>query len=96
MNINSLDNKIKAIPSFPHEAPDGYSYEIEEFNTRTVRIVLRHHCKYDYNLGKPVKTVWGFYSPKKGTYHSPINYNRVGNVVDVKKTTKYTSMPLMV
>jgi hypothetical protein len=81
--------------NFPHLPPDNYSYEVEDYNTRVVRIVLHHHCKYDYNLGKPVKTVWGFYSPKKQLYYAPINPTRVGDVVNIQKTTPYTAMPIL-
>lgn len=81
--------------SFPHTAPKGYTYEVENFNTRVVRIMLRHHKRYDYNLGKPVATVWGFYSPKKQVYYSPVNSTSVGNEVGIDETTPYTAMPIL-
>ena len=82
------------IPEFPHKAPKGYSYEFEKYNTRTIRIMLCHHRKYDYNLGKKVATVWGFYSPKKQVYYAPINATSIGKEVRIENTTAYTSMPL--
>ena len=91
-----MTNHTEILRNFPHSAPDGYSYDVEDLITRTVRIILRHHCKYDYNLGKPVKTIWGFYNPKKKLYYAPINYDRVGDVVEIHNTTKYTAMPLLV
>jgi hypothetical protein len=57
--------------------------------------MLKHHTDYDYNLGKPVSTVWGFYSSKKQLYYAPVNAKTVGKEVDVMKTTPYTSMPLL-
>lgn len=80
------------ISEFPHKPPDGYSYEFEKFNTRVLRIMLRHNTKYDYNLGKSVSTIWGFYSPKKRIYYSPINSTSMGSQVDINLTTPYTSI----
>lgn len=77
---------------FPHTAPEGYSYEFEEFNTRLVSIWMRHHCSYDYNLGKSVRTIWGFYSPKKREYYAPINATKCGDSVDIGQTTPYSAM----
>lgn len=82
------------IPDFPHSPPDGYSYEFENYNTRLVRIMLRCHREFDYNGGKPTKTVWGFYSPKKREYYSPINATKVGEKVELSSTRNYTAMPL--
>lgn len=61
------------IPEFTHKAPKGYSYEFEQFNATTIRIMLRCHRKFDYNLGASTSTVWGFYKPKKRVYYAPIN-----------------------
>ena len=80
------------IVEFPHKVPKGYSYEFEQYNTRTVRIMLRHRAQYDYNLGKSVATVWGFYSPKKRVYYSPINATSIGKEVNIHNTTPYTAM----
>jgi hypothetical protein len=82
------------IPDFPHSPPDGYSYEFEKYNTRLVRIMLRCHREFDYNNGKPTKTVWGFYSPKKREYYSPINATKVGEKVKLSSTRNYTAMPI--
>jgi len=89
-------SKAEILRNFPHTPPTGYSYDVEDHNTRTVRIIMWHHYVYDFNLGKPVKTIWGFYNPKKKLYYAPINYDRVGEQVDIKNTTKYTAMPLLV
>jgi len=86
---------IELPASFPHIAPSGYAYEVENFNTRVLRIMLRHHKKYDYNLGKSVATVWGFYSPKKRIYYSPINAASVGREVSINETSPYTAMPIL-
>jgi hypothetical protein len=82
------------ISNFPHIPPKGYSYEFEEFNTRIISIWLRCHRQFDYNLGKPTRTIWGFYSPKKNEYYSPINSSKVGKVVNIKDTRNYTSMSI--
>jgi hypothetical protein len=80
---------------FPHKAPTkDYSYEYEQFNTRTIRIWLCCTRKFDYNLGAPTKTVWGFYSPKKKEYYAPVNSKTIGKQVSIDNTTSYTAMPL--
>ena len=79
---------------FPHKAPKDYSYEFEQFNVSTIRIMLRCHRKFDYNLGASTSTVWGFYKPKKRVYHAPVNVKTIGEQVDIHDTTPYTAMPL--
>lgn len=82
------------IVEFPHKAPKGYSYEFEEFKLNVQAIWLRHNCTYDYNLGKSVRTIWGFYNSKRKAYFSPINSKSVGKLVDINRTTPYTAMPI--
>jgi hypothetical protein len=82
------------IPEFPHKAPKDYSYEFETWNASTVRIMLRCHRKFDYNLGASTATVWGFYKPKKRVYYAPINATSIGKEVNIQNTTPYTAMPL--
>jgi len=77
---------------FPYEAPEGYSYEFTEFKKNTVAIWLLHSAPYDYNLGKPVRTIWGFFNSKTKQYHLPINSSTVGGVVDIENTTSYSAM----
>lgn len=79
---------------FPHIAPQGYSYEFEEFKRNTVAIWLRHSAVYDYNLGQPVRTIWGFFNTKTKSYHLPTNSKTVGRVVDIDLTTPYSAMIL--
>ena len=79
---------------FPHKAPKGYSYEFTDFKRNVVAIWLRHHAVYDYNLGKPVRTIWGFHNTKTNKYHLPINSSTVGGVVNIQDTRNYTAMPL--
>jgi hypothetical protein len=77
---------------FPHSPPKNYSYEYEQFNTRTLRIMLHCNRQFDYNLGASTKTIWGFYSPKKRVYYAPINVKTIGKQVDINDTTPYTAM----
>jgi hypothetical protein len=78
---------------FPHIAPESYSYEFEEFNSRFISIWLIHSFPYSYTT-KRVKSIWGFYSPKKKEYYAPINSSKVGERVDIKNTRNYTAMPI--
>jgi len=80
------------IPEFPHKAPKDYSYEFEQFNARAIRIMLRCHRQFDYNLGASTATVWGFYSPKKRVYYAPVNAKTIGKEVNINNTTPYTAM----
>lgn len=80
---------------FSHTAPKGYSYEFEEFKKNVVAIWLRHNAVYDYNLGKSVRSVWGFYNSKTRTYYAPVNAKTVGKRVDLNDTTPYTAMQIL-
>ena len=82
------------MPEFPHKAPKDYSYEFETWNARTVRIMLRCHRQFDYNLGASTATVWGFYNPKKRVYYAPVNAKTIGKQIDIEDTTPYTAMPI--
>jgi hypothetical protein len=79
---------------FPHKPPENYTYEVEEFKRNVISIWLRDHRKYDYNNGKPVRTIWGFWSDKKCEYYSPVNSKTIGKRVDIDKTTPYSAMVL--
>ena len=77
---------------FPHKAPKGYSYEFEEVKRNTIAIWIRNSTTFDYNLGKSVRSIWGFYDSKKRVYHAPINSKTIGAVVDIRDTTPYSAM----
>jgi len=85
---------IDLIPQFTHKAPKGYSYEVEEFKRNVFSIWLRCHRQFDYNLGKPTRSIWGFYSYKKCEFYSPVNSSTVGKVVKFSDTRPWTSMPI--
>jgi len=78
---------------FPHDPPNGYSYEFEEFNTRFISIWLIHSFPYSYTT-KKVRSIWGFYNFKKKEYYAPINSTKIGEKVDIKDTRNYTAMQL--
>lgn len=82
------------ISNFPHTPPKGYSYYFQQFSRTLIAVWLTHHALYDYNLGKPVKTIWGFYSPKRKEYYAPINASKKGSAIDIRRTTPYTAMQL--
>jgi len=80
--------------SFPHSAPNGYSYEYMEFKRNVVAIWICNHSKFDYNGGAPVKSIWGFYNTKTKCYHAPINSSKCGDEVRIEDTTPYSAMQL--
>lgn len=90
-----MNLSVQLIPQFKHQPPKGYSYEVTEFKRNVFAIWLRHHFSYDYNNGKPVRTIWGFYDYKKCQFHSPVNSSTLGKVVNFKETRNYTSMPIL-
>ena len=78
---------------FNHLPPSGYFYSFEEYKSGVISIWLNNTRKFDYNIGKPTKTVWGFYSPKKKVYYAPVNSKTAGKEVNIENTTSYTAMP---
>lgn len=82
------------IPEFPHKAPQGYTYEFEEFKSNVFSIWIRNSSVFDYNLGKPVRSIWGFYDSKKRVYSAPINAKTIGAVVGIDNTSPYSAMQL--
>ena len=84
----------KLIPQFIHKAPKGMRYEVEEHKRNVFSIWLRYEREFDYNLGKPVRCIWGFYDFKKCQFYAPVNSSTIGNVVEFKNTREYTAMPL--
>ena len=79
--------------SFPHEPPEGYSYEVTEFKRNVLAIWIINHGEFSYT-DVPPRSIWGFYNTKKHQYHAPINSKKVGDVVDLDDTRPYTAMQL--
>jgi hypothetical protein len=89
-----MNLSVDLIPQFKHKAPEGMRYEVEEFKRNVFSIWLYYDRKFDYNLGKPVKCIWGFYNYKKCEFYSPVNSSTVGKEVKFKDTRPWTSMPI--
>ena len=79
---------------FRHQSPTGYFYSFEEFKPGTVSIWLNNKKKFDYNLGKPTRTIWGFYNTKTQKYYAPVNSKTLGKEVTFKQTRNYTAMQI--
>ena len=92
-------NLLELPPDFPHTAPEGYSYHVQEFKRNVVSIWLLHQSTYSYS-SDPVSTIWGFCKTKTTkrstthTYYAPINSNKVGKEVSISDTRPYTAMQL--
>jgi len=69
-------------------------YEQTEFKRNVIAIWIHYKRRFDYNLGDPVRCIWGFYDTKKQCYYAPINSTKQGNQVDIESTTPYSSMQL--
>jgi len=85
MNLCPLD--------FPHQPPEGYSYEYTSFKRNVTAIWLRNHSVFSYT-SDPVRTIWGFFNTKTGKYYAPINSKRIGKEVRLSDTREYTAMQL--
>jgi len=81
--------------NFPHQPPKGYTYEIREFKRNVLSIWCCNHAQFSYNNGIAAKSIWGFYDTKKRQYYAPINSKKVGKIVDINKTSPYTSMQIV-
>lgn len=77
---------------FPHKAPKGYSYEQVPFKRNVIAVWILHHHRFDYNLGSPVRCIWGFYNTKTKCYYSPINSKTIGDKVDISETSPYSAV----
>ena len=80
--------------SFSHLPPEGYFYSFEEYKSGVISIWLNNTRKFDYNLGKPTKTVWGFWKSKSNKFFAPINSKTIGKEVEFKNTRNYTAMQI--
>jgi len=87
-----MNQLVLEIPPFPHEEPEGYSYETREFRSNVAAIWLHHHYDYIYSGGKPVATIWGFYNTKTKCYYAPISSTKQGNKVEISQTTPYSAI----
>lgn len=77
---------------FPHKPPEGMHYEQTDFKRNLIAIWIHYDRRFDYNLGDPVRCIWGFYNTKTKQYHTPINSSTVGNIVSVEHTSPYSAM----
>jgi hypothetical protein len=79
---------------FNYTPPKGYFYSFEEYKSGVISIWLNNTQKFDYNLGKPTKTIWGFWKSKSNKFFAPINSKTIGACVNIKETRNYTAMPI--
>ena len=84
---------IQEVP-FSHLPPEGYFYSFEEYKSGVISIWLNNTRKFDYNLGKPTKTVWGFWKIKTNRFFATINSKTIGKEVEFKNTRNYTAMQI--
>ena len=79
---------------FIHTPPEGYRYEAIQSKRNVIAIWTVFERGFNYNDHDESYCIWGFYNTKKQQYHAPINSKKVGDVVDVNRTTPYTAMQL--
>jgi hypothetical protein len=78
---------------FEHSAPEGYSYEFENFKRNVIAVWIVSHFSFSYTTKTP-KSIWGFFNTKTRQYHAPVNSKTVGKVVNFNSTTPYTAMQI--
>ena len=78
---------------FPHKAPKGYSYEVEQFKRNVLSIWVLNHGEFSYTRQNS-QIHMGIYDTKTKFYHAPINATKQGDQVDIKNTTPYSAMQL--
>ena len=81
-------------PTFIHQPPENHSYEVSPFKRNIVSIWILNYTHFNYTDKFPVRSIWGFFNTKTGTYSAPINATKCGDPVDIKDTTPYTAMQL--
>ena len=81
-------------PTFVHNPPKGYSYEIMPHKRNLLSIWICNHSKFSYTDDSPVRSIWGFYNTKEHQYIAPINSSTPGEVVAFDCTTPYSAMQL--
>lgn len=89
-----MNLSIKLIPKFKHQAPVGTFYKVEEFKKNVLSIWICYDRKFDYNNGKNVKCIWGFYDYKKCKFFAPVNRSTLGKEIDIDDTRSWSSMPI--
>ena len=77
---------------FPHQPPKGMYYEQTEFKRNVIAIWIHYDHRFDYNLGDPVRCIWGFYNTKTKEYFAPVNSKTIGKRVNIENTTPYSAM----
>jgi hypothetical protein len=76
-----------------HNAPKGYSYEVEQFKHNFLAIWIYNHGEFSYTNKTP-KSIWGFYNTRTKCYHAPINASKQGDKVRIEDTSPYSAMQL--
>jgi hypothetical protein len=79
---------------FFHKAPHNYHYEQSQFKRNITAIWICDDRHYDYNNGKSVRCIWGFFNSKTQQWHAPVNSSTVGDVVNPKNTSPYSAVQL--
>lgn len=85
---------MKLPADFPHQPPEGYTYEVKSFRRNVLSIWCCNHAQFSYNGGNPAKTIWGFYNIKRRIYHAPHSSKRIGETVSLDRTTPYSAMQI--
>jgi|ETN01SMinimDraft_1059929.scaffolds.fasta_scaffold06255_4 hypothetical protein len=77
--------------SFPHEPPQGYTYETTESGSILV-IFICNHSHFTYTSHSPIKSYWGTYDRKTECYFQADATSLKFNKVDIKRTTPYSAV----
>ena len=86
-----MNQLMELPPTFIHQPPENYSYEVSTFKPNLISIWILNHSHFTYTDRTP-RAIWGFYNTKTEQYLSPINSTKQGNPVDIHRTSPYSAM----
>ena len=86
-----MNQLMELPPTFIHQPPENYSYEVSTFKRNLISIWILNHSNFTYTNSTP-RAIWGFYNTKTEQYLAPINSTKQGNPVDIHRTSPYSAM----
>jgi len=75
----------------PFNPPKGYSYSVEKFDSKYLRVWIHNHFPFSYKEGAG-RAIWGFIRIKDGQIVAPINAQKPGKPISVENITAYSAM----
>lgn len=81
----------KTVDLAPFSPPEGYSYSVEKFDSKYLRVWIHNHFPFSYKEGAG-RSIWGFIRIKDGQIVAPINAQKPGKPISLENITAYSAM----